>query len=71
MTELGKLLIVAGGLLVCVGVLFLFGGKLPSWVGRLPGDIVVQRENFTFYFPLATGILVSVVVSLLFALLRR
>jgi hypothetical protein len=71
MTELGKLLIVAGGLLVCVGVLFLFGGKLPSWFGRLPGDIVVQRENFTFYFPLATGILVSVVVSLLFALLRR
>jgi DUF2905 family protein len=70
MTELGKLLIVAGGLLVCVGVLFLFGGKLP-WFGRLPGDIVVQRENFTFYFPLATGILVSVVLSLLFALLRR
>ena len=70
MTELGKLLIVVGGLLVCVGVLFLFGGKL-SWFGRLPGDIVVQRGNFTFYFPLATGILVSVVLSLLFALLRR
>jgi membrane protein implicated in regulation of membrane protease activity len=70
MTELGKVLIVAGGLLVCVGALFLFGGKLP-WFGRLPGDIVVQRENFSFYFPVATSILVSVVLSLLFALLRR
>jgi hypothetical protein len=70
MADLGKLLIVAGGLLVCVGVLFLFGVKL-SWFGRLPGDIFVQRENFSFYFPLTTGILVSVVLSLLFALLRR
>jgi hypothetical protein len=70
MADLGKLLIVAGGLLVCAGVLFLFGGKL-SWFGRLPGDIFVQRENFSFYFPLTTGILVSVVLSLLFALLRR
>ena len=70
MTELGKFLIVAGGLLVGVGVLFLLGGKLP-WLGRLPGDIVVQRENFSFYFPIATSILVSVVLSLLFALLRR
>jgi hypothetical protein len=70
MADLGKLLIVAGGLLVCVGVLFLFGVKL-SWFGRLPGDIFVRRENFSFYFPLTTGILVSVVLSLLFALLRR
>ena len=70
MAELGKFLIVAGGLLVGIGVLFLLGGKIP-WLGRLPGDIVVQRENFSFYFPLATSILVSVVLSLLFALLRR
>ena len=70
MAELGKLLIVAGGLLVCVGALFLLGGKVP-WLGRLPGDLLIQRGNFSFYFPLATSILVSVVVSLLFALLRR
>lgn len=70
MAELGKFLIIAGGLLVCVGVLFLLGGKLP-WLGRLPGDIVIQRDNFSFYFPIATSILVSVVLSLLFALLRR
>ena len=70
MAELGKLLIVAGGLLVCVGALFLLGGKVP-WLGRLPGDLLIQRGNFSFYFPLATSILVSVVVSLLFAFLRR
>jgi DUF2905 family protein len=70
MAELGKFLIIAGGLLMCVGAVFLFGGKLP-WLGRLPGDIVIQRENFSFYFPIATSILVSVVLSLLFALLRR
>ena len=70
MAELGKLLIVAGGLLVCVGALFLLGGKL-SWFGHLPGDISIQRGNFSIYFPLATSILVSIVVSLLFALLRR
>jgi len=70
MTELGKFLVVAGGLLVCVGALFLLGGKLP-WLGHLPGDISIQRGNFSFYFPLATSILVSIVISLLFALLRR
>jgi membrane protein implicated in regulation of membrane protease activity len=70
MAELGKFLIVAGGLLVCVGALFLLGGKLP-WLGRLPGDIVVQRENFSFNFPIATSVLVSIALSLLFALLRR
>ena len=70
MAELGKFLVLAGGLLVCVGVLFLVGGKIP-WLGRLPGDIVIQRENFSFYFPLATCILVSIVLSLVFAFLRR
>jgi hypothetical protein len=70
MAELGKLLIVVGGLLVGVGALFLLGGKLP-WFGHLPGDLSIQRGNFSFYFPLATSILVSIVISLLFALLRR
>lgn len=70
MAELGKFLIVVGGVLICVGALFLLGGKLP-WLGHLPGDISIQRGNFSFYFPLATSILVSIVLSLLFALLRR
>ena len=59
MAELGKTLILLGGVLVVVGVLLTLGGKLP-WLGRLPGDIIIQRDNFTFYFPLATSILLSV-----------
>jgi len=70
MTELGKTLIIFGGMLLVVGVLLTLSGKLP-WLGRLPGDIVIQRENFSFYFPLGTCLLLSVLLSLLFALLRR
>jgi len=70
MAELGKTLILLGGVLVVVGVLLTLGGKLP-WLGRLPGDFVIQRDKFTFYFPLATSILLSVVLSLLFMLFRR
>jgi hypothetical protein len=66
----GKLLIVLGLALVVVGVLFQFSGRLP-WLGRLPGDISIQRENFSIYFPITTSILVSVVLSLLFWLFRR
>jgi hypothetical protein len=64
---LGKLLIVVG--LVIAGVGLLVSAGLP--LGRLPGDIVIRRENFTFYFPLGTAILLSVVLTIVFALLRR
>ena len=70
MAELGKMLILFGGMLLVVGVLLTLGGKLP-WLGRLPGDIVIQRDNFSFYFPLGTCILLSVLLSILFALFRR
>jgi Protein of unknown function (DUF2905) len=70
MTELGKILMVCGGLMLLVGVLFTLSGKIP-WLGRLPGDIVIQRDNFSFYFPLATCLLLSVVLSIIVALLRR
>jgi len=70
MAELGKALILLGGVLLGIGVLFTLGGKLP-WLGRLPGDIVIQRDNFSFYFPLTTSILVSVLVAVVFFLLRR
>lgn len=70
MTELGKTLIIFGGVLLVVGVLLTLSGKLP-WLGRLPGDIVIQRDNFSFYFPLGTCLLLSVLLSILFAFLRR
>ena len=53
---------IAGGVLLLVGLLFSLGARLP-WLGRLPGDLVIERENFRFYFPLATSILMSIVLS--------
>ncbi|MCA9473085.1 MAG: DUF2905 domain-containing protein [Nitrospirales bacterium] len=74
-TGLGKLLLVMGLSVVALGVIFLIVGKWPgsgmSWLGRLPGDIVVKRENFTFYFPFATSILISVIGSLLLYLFMK
>jgi hypothetical protein len=69
-SEIGKLLIVVGVLIAVVGVAVVLAGRLP-WIGRLPGDIHVQRGNFTFYFPLATSILVSLVLTLIFWLFGR
>ena len=66
----GRLLIFFGLLIAVAGVLLLFAGRVP-FLGRLPGDIFVQRGNFTFYFPLVTSILLSVVLTLLLNLLAR
>lgn len=66
----GKLLVLVGLLLVAAGLFLTFGGKIP-WLGRLPGDIRIDRENFSFYFPLTTCILISLLLSLLFWLFRR
>jgi hypothetical protein len=67
---LGKLLIVLGVIVIAVGGLLLFSGKIP-WIGRLPGDILIQKKNYTFYFPLATSIIISVIITLVFWLLGR
>jgi hypothetical protein len=66
----GKLLIVLGGLLIIVGAAILLVGRIP-WLGRLPGDIYIERRNFTFVFPLATSILVSVILSLVWYVFSR
>ena len=70
MQELGKTLIFFGALLLGLGLLFTLGGKIPFF-GRLPGDFLVQKKNFTFYFPLATSLAVSVILSLVFWLLSK
>ena len=67
---LGKLLIVFGVVLVLLGGLVLVVGKIP-FIGRLPGDIYIQKDNFTFYFPLATSLLISILLTLLFSLFSR
>jgi len=70
MAPLGKAILVVGLLLVGLGALLWLLGRIPG-VGRLPGDIYIKRGNFIFYFPLATCILISIVISLLLALFRR
>lgn len=66
----GKLLILFGVVLALVGGLLLLVGKVP-WLGRLPGDIVVRRENWSVYFPLTTSIVISILLTLLFNLFGR
>ena len=70
MVALGKWLIATGIMLVVIGLALWGLGNLP-WFGRLPGDIYIHRNNVTFYFPLATCILLSIVISLILMLLRR
>ena len=70
MTGLGKALIYLGVLLVVVGLVLSFAGKLP-WIGHLPGDISIQRERFSFYFPITTCILISIIISLVLYFFRR
>jgi hypothetical protein len=65
MHSIGKMLILTGIVVVAMGGLLMLVEKI-SWFGKLPGDIVIQRKNFTFYFPLAISILLSVILSLLF-----
>jgi hypothetical protein len=62
--DFGKVLIGIGVALIALGILFSLGGKLP-WLGRLPGDIRVERENFRFYFPVMTCLIISVVLTVL------
>ena len=69
MSDLGRALIVVGAILLLVGLLLSFGARVP--LGRLPGDIVYRKGNFTFYFPLVTSILISLVLTAILTLLRR
>ena len=73
MAPLGKAIVVIGLIVAACGFIIWVAPSIPilGRVGRLPGDIIVRRGNFTFYFPLMTSIVISVVLSLLFALMRR
>jgi hypothetical protein len=70
MDGLGRTLIVVGLLIVAVGVVLTLAPRIP-WLGRLPGDILVQRERVTFYFPIVTSIVVSIVLTVLLNLFFR
>jgi hypothetical protein len=70
MADVGRVLVVLGIVIAVVGLVLVLFGRLPG-VGRLPGDVVVQRGNWTFYLPLGTSILLSIVLTLVLWLARR
>ncbi|HEU0274122.1 MAG TPA: DUF2905 domain-containing protein [Candidatus Udaeobacter sp.] len=70
MRELGKFVAVVGLIIMLVG-LVIWGGFAPKWLGRLPGDIRIEREHSTFYFPIVTCIVLSILLSLLLSIFRR
>jgi hypothetical protein len=67
---LGKLLILLGVFIGLVGLLLVIGDKIP-WIGKLPGDIIIKKEKFSFYFPITTCITISIILTLLFTLFRK
>jgi hypothetical protein len=68
--QIGKGLIIIGAVLILLGGLVLISGRMPI-IGRLPGDFLIQKKNFTFYFPLATSILISIIITFLLWLFVR
>ncbi|MBI2528439.1 MAG: DUF2905 domain-containing protein [Candidatus Rokubacteria bacterium] len=74
MSDLGKILVVFGAVMIVLGAILLFAGNLSGkvpWIGRLPGDIYIERGTWSFYFPLATCIIISIALTLIFTLLGR
>ena len=69
--QTGKYIVIAGVIIIVIGmIIWLFGNKL-SFIGRLPGDIHVKKENFSFYFPVTTMILASILLTLIMWLIRK
>ncbi|MGC8990020.1 MAG: DUF2905 domain-containing protein [Verrucomicrobiia bacterium] len=70
MTEIGKALVLAGLIIAGLGLVFWIGPKIP-WLGRLPGDISIERPNFRLYFPLTTCIILSVAATIVLWLIKK
>lgn len=69
-SDFGKILIIAGILMAIAGVILMFYDKIP-FIGKLPGDIMIKRENFTIYIPIATSLLISVLISVILFLINK
>ena len=70
MQGIGRLLVVSGIILFIIGIILLIGDKIP-YIGRLPGDIYIRKERFSFYFPVSTCIIISLILSFLLWILRK
>ena len=68
--DFGKVLVILGAVIAGIGVLLMLGDKIP-WIGKLPGDIIIRREKFIFYFPIVTCIILSVLLTIIFSLFRK
>jgi hypothetical protein len=67
----GRPLIILGLILVAAGLIISFAPRFPTWLGRLPGDINIKRDNFSFHFPLATCLLISAILSFIMWLFKK
>jgi hypothetical protein len=70
MDSMGKLMLIAGGVIMLLGLIFLFNDKIP-FLGKMPGDYSYKGKNFSFYFPFVTSIILSIVISLILYVIRR
>ena len=70
MPAMGKMLIFAGVVLIAMGLAFTFADKIP-FLGRLPGDIYIKKERFSFYFPITTSIILSIIFTILFSIFKK
>lgn len=68
--SLGKVLIIVGVILIAVGIILIFGFKIP-YIGKLPGDIYIKKDNFSFYFPLTTSIIISIILTVLYYIFKK
>jgi hypothetical protein len=69
-SNVGRILVVIGLIIAGIGLVMIFAGKIP-WIGRLPGDFFFRGKNFSFYFPLTTGLLISVILTIILWFLNR
>ena len=69
-SDIGKIIIYFGVLLVVIGFIFMLGSKLP-FIGKLPGDIAIERKNYSFYFPVTTCIIISIILSFILWLFNK
>ena len=70
LSHIGKFLIIAGVVIACIGILLVLVPKIP-WLGKLPGDIFIEKKNFKFYFPITTSIIISIILTLILYILRK
>ena len=70
MNSFAKFFLILGAVFLAIGLLLLVSPKIP-WLGRLPGDILIRKKNFTFYFPLATSIILSIILTILINIFRK